>query len=137
MPEDSNQDVEKYRKKYYDALVLEKKLEREFEDATAERIVFEAALYTAMKNAAVLSFKGNEETFTRGIDLYSSFVDKVKGYAWLKEEGFGDMITETVNAQTFSAHIRSMIKTDTEFEVPDFVKATPKERIRFRKKGGW
>lgn len=134
---DETRTVKTYQAKFFAALVKEKDLEKQYNAVKAERLLMEEVLYTAMLNVKWLAIKASEGTYTRGVDLYSSFADKEKGYAWLRDEGFDALITETVNATTFSAHIRRLIKDDSEFEIPEFVNANPVHRIRFRKKGGW
>ena len=48
----------------------------------------------------------------------ASFVDKEKGFKWLRETGQGDMIQETVNAGTLASFCRNML-LDQGMEPPE------------------
>lgn len=50
-------------------------------------------------------------------DLRATIVDKPAGYRWLEEHGYGDLISETVNASSLKAVLRRMIRDGQ--EVPD------------------
>lgn len=50
-------------------------------------------------------------------DLSASMPDKRAGYAWLEEHGFGDLITETVNASSLKAVLRRLLRDGA--EVPE------------------
>lgn len=60
---------------------------------------------------------------TVGHRVSASLPDKEKGYAWLRKNKHGDMITETVNAQTLGAWINAdYIKKNK--EPPDIFKVS-------------
>lgn len=40
----------------------------------------------------------------------ASIIDKEKGYEWLRAEGHGGIITETVNSSTLSAFVKDLIQ---------------------------
>jgi hypothetical protein len=48
-------------------------------------------------------------SFSKQNRMSASFVDKEAGFQWLRENGHGDMIQETVNAGTLAAFVRSLI----------------------------
>ena len=48
----------------------------------------------------------------------ASIIDKVKGYAWLRENGHGELITETVNSSTLSAFAKDMLQNQG-VDLPD------------------
>lgn len=48
-------------------------------------------------------------SFTYNIKYSASIIDKDKGYAWLRERGAGDLISETVNAGTLSGYLKSLV----------------------------
>lgn len=50
--------------------------------------------------------------------MSASFLDKEKGFEWLRETGQGDLIQETVNAGTLTSFVRNMI-VDEGLEPPD------------------
>lgn len=47
-------------------------------------------------------------SFTPISKLSASFIDKEKGFAWLRERGAEDLIQETVNAGTLSAYVKNL-----------------------------
>lgn len=65
-------------------------------------------------------------------DVRATIADKQAGYKWLEEHGYGDMITETVNASALKALMRRMIKEGR--EIPDEIfKVTPFNRASITK----
>lgn len=48
-------------------------------------------------------------SFSRQPKMSASFVDKEKGFQWLRDIGMGDVIQETVNAGTLTAFVRNMM----------------------------
>lgn len=50
--------------------------------------------------------------------LSCSMLDKPRGHEWLRENGQGDIIVPTVNAQTLAAFAKSYIE-DTGLDLPD------------------
>lgn len=48
-------------------------------------------------------------SFSLQTKMSASFIDKQAGVAWLRESGNGDIVQETVNAQTLTALCRNMI----------------------------
>lgn len=70
----------------------------------------------------------------------ASFIDKEKGFEWLRGIGQGDIIQETVNAGTLSAFIRNMILEEgreppadlvriNTYNTTSMVKYTPKKGV--------
>jgi hypothetical protein len=70
----------------------------------------------------------------------ASIIDKTKGYEWLRENNYGDVIGETVNAGTLAALCKSMILDDgidppeelikfSSYETTGVSKYTPKEKV--------
>lgn len=49
--------------------------------------------------------------------MSASISDKDKGYKWLRDNGHGDLITETVNASTLSAFAKNLLE-EQGFELP-------------------
>ncbi len=63
-------------------------------------------------------------SFSRQQKFSASFVDKEEGFKWLRDNGQGDLIVETVNAGTLAAFCRSMIM-DEGLEPPaDVIRVT-------------
>lgn len=48
-------------------------------------------------------------SFSRQQKMSATFVDKERGFDWLREIGQGDLITETVNAGTLTSFCRNLI----------------------------
>lgn len=66
----------------------------------------------------VTSFTVDNRRVTVSALLSVTMKDKIGGKDWLRENGLGDIIQETVNAQTLSAAIRKKIE-DENLEPPD------------------
>ena len=64
-------------------------------------------------------------SFSKQSKLSASFVDKEKGYEWLRSIGQGDIIQETVNAGTLASFVRNMILEDGIEPPEDVVKVSP------------
>lgn len=54
----------------------------------------------------------------------ASFVDREKGYEWLRENGNADVITETVNASTLAGLVKDMVLEEGIDPPEDVVKFT-------------
>jgi len=121
--------------KFYTFLMKERKLKGDLEDAKELKGKAELELYQALQNAGLELLRTSEGTFYQKLDMYASFTEgnKEKGLDWLKELDYGDMIYETINANSFSALIRQF-KKDKMIEIPDFVGISQKERVGYRKK---
>lgn len=60
-------------------------------------------------------------------DLYASIPDKDAGYEWLRENGYADLIVETVNANTLKAWAKEQMKNGVELPA-DLFNITPFQR---------
>lgn len=57
--------------------------------------------------------------------MSASFIDKEKGFAWLQENGLGDIIVPTVNTQTLGVSLKDLF-ADEGIEPPDdVIKVSP------------
>lgn len=72
----------------------------------------EEELANKMLTEEIQSFQRSGKTFYVTTKVFASAVPerKAKLFAWLKENGFGDMVTETVNANTLSAWVREQLE---------------------------
>lgn len=65
--------------------------------------------------------------------MSASFLDKEKGYEWLREIGQGDIIQETVNAGTLTSFVRNMILDEGIDPPDDIVKVSEYKTISIAK----
>lgn len=96
------------------------------------------------KELAELMIQEEIQNFSRGGKLfylqnkvYASAVahKKQELYAWLKENGYGDLVYETVNANSFSAFIKELLEEEPELPegLKDMVNIHEKTTIGMRK----
>lgn len=67
--------------------------------------------------------------FVRAQRITGSFKDKVAGYDWLREIGEEALITETVNAQTLSAFLKTYLGENA-ITPPEFVKINTMDYVK-------
>ena len=96
-----------------------KELEAEVKAITAEIERLDLELSDAMAEAEVERFSRNGSTFYLSSRLYASPVagKKEELFAALKENGYGSIVTETVNANTLSSFVKEQMAENDE-EVP-------------------
>ena|SRR5690606_27570624 len=89
-----------------------KELEDTLKEVNARIATVEEILSTRMLEEEVQSFNRNGKTFYVQTKTFASAVPERKHelFAWLKDHGFGDMVTETVNANTLSAWVREQLE---------------------------
>lgn len=63
-------------------------------------------------------------SFSKQSRMSASFLDKEGGFKWLRDIGQGDIIQETVNAQTLASFVRSMIIEEGVDPPADIVKVS-------------
>lgn len=71
----------------------------------------EVRLNEAMINEGVTSFKRGDKQFVASVRTFASPKAELRErvYQWLKNHGYGDMVKETVHAQTFAAFVNELI----------------------------
>ena len=133
--EKSTPELQQHVKEFYDLVMAERALKKDLEELQEKRIAAEETLYSSLENANFELIRTENGTFSRRIDLYANFEPgkKEEGFIWLRDQGFGDLIYETVNVRTFSAFIKDF-KKDEMAELPEFVNTSLKRKIGFRKK---
>lgn len=80
-----------------------------------------SVLPEAMEQQDVTSVKtatGYRVTLNRRMNV--KMLDKILGFQWLRDNNLGDLITETVNAQTLGSQVRQMMENEG-IEPPDSV----------------
>lgn len=89
-----------------------KELEDELKEVNAMIAKTDEELSTIMLEEELQSFNRNGQTFYVNTKTYASAVPDKKHelFAWLKNHGYGDMVTETVNANTLSAWVREQLE---------------------------
>ena len=96
-----------------------KELEAEVKAVTAEIERLDMELSDAMAEAEVERFSRNGSTFYLSSRLYASPAAGMKEelFQALKDNGFGSIVTETVNANTLASFVKEQMAENNE-EVP-------------------
>lgn len=89
----------------------------------------------AMDNCDLDSFRSPElgRSYFRQTKMSGTFLDKEKGYQWLRDNGHGDIITETVNAGTLSSFLSNLINEEGIEPPDDIVKVSTYDTTTSRK----
>jgi len=89
-----------------------KALDDELKAVNARIAEVEEELSNRMLEEEIQSFQRSGKTFYVTTKVFANAVPERKNdlFVWLKEHGFGDMITETVNANTLSAWVREQLE---------------------------
>lgn len=89
-----------------------KALDDELKAVNARIAEIDEILSSRMLEEELQSFNRNGRTFYVQTKTFASAVPERKAelLAWLKENGYGDMVTETVNANTLSAWVREQLE---------------------------
>lgn len=114
-----------------------KQLEEQTKETNAEIERIERELVEQMRVNELQNFKRSGKLFYQSVKTYASprADAKERVYAWLKENGYADLVKETVHAQTFSSLVNEWIETDGAIpdEVADLINVTEKVTIGIRK----
>lgn len=118
----------------------------ELEDAlkavNAEIEKTEQKLVEEMISEELQNFTRNGQIYYLTRKVYASTVPERKPelFSWLRKEGHGDMIQETVNANTLAAFVRESLDNSEEDELPadlaPLVNITRKQAVGLRKASG-
>ncbi len=89
-----------------------KELESEIKALNAEIEETEAKLAELMLEEEMQNFTRNGRMFYLNTKVYASAVAERKAelYEWLKENGYGDLVYETVNANRLAAFVREQLE---------------------------
>mgnify|MGYP001256920036 CR=1 FL=1 len=89
-----------------------KQLEAETKSVNAEIEEVETQLAGLMVDQEMQNFTRNGQMFYLSTRLYASAVAERKEelFTWLKENGYGDLVYETVNANSLAAFVREQME---------------------------
>lgn len=104
-------------------------------NAEIERV--EREMIEQMRVNELQNFKRNGKLFYQTAKTWASpqVEKKELVYAWLKENGYADLVKETVHAQTFSSFVNERIEEDGEVpeDLANMINLTEKVSIGIRK----
>lgn len=97
-----------------------KRLEDETKSVNAEIEEVETQLAGLMVDQEMQNFTRNGRMFYLQTKTYASAVAERKQelYEWLKENGFGDLVVETVHPQSLSAFVKEQMDEADDGELP-------------------
>jgi len=89
-----------------------RKLDSAIKEVTAEIDEVETKLAELMLEEEMQNFTRNGQMFYLSTRLYASAVAERKEelFTWLKENGYGDLVYETVNANSLAAFVREQME---------------------------
>lgn len=114
-----------------------KELESEIKALNAEIEETEAKLAELMLEEEMQNFTRNGRIFYLNTKVYASAVAERKAelYKWLKENGYGDLVYETVNANSLAAFVREQLEEADELPegLAEMVNVFEKTTVGIRK----
>ena len=130
--QDTIADVESFRK-LVNTKAEELRLKAEYELTKKTRIKLEEMVYARMENANIQSINVDNTTLYCKTNLYASIskANKKEGFEWLENNGYEDLIQESVNARTLAATIKEFLATGG--ELPSCISTTVKNTIGIKK----
>jgi len=128
--------IQKRVKEYYDFVQDVKNLNKTLEETKKRRDEAEEILIETFDDAGITAVKTAEGNFFFKFGFHASILadKKIEGMQWIKDQGHGDIIGESVNAKTFSTFIKEMMDEDASIELPEFVNTFTKKGIGYRRK---
>lgn len=110
-------------------------LEAQTKENNAEIERVERELLEQMQANDLQNFKRSGKQFICSSKVWASPVDKEKVYSWMKENGYGDMVKETVNANSFNSLVKEWLDQDgfVPDEVADVINVTERATVMVRK----
>jgi predicted nucleic acid-binding Zn-ribbon protein len=114
-----------------------KELENELKAVNAKIAKTDEELSMKMLEEELQSFNRNGKTFYVQTKTFAAVVPdrKPELFTWLKNHGYGDMVTETVNANTLSAFVREMLSETDQLpeDLEELVNVYEKTTVGIRK----
>ena len=118
--------------KFKDLWDKKRHLKAELEETQKLLDQWEEILIEKFTEEGIQNMKTGLGTFYLREDFYCSYDHAREGeaFSWLREEGEGALIKETINSKTLAAWARE--KKDQEIELPSFFNITIKPKIGVR-----
>ena len=118
--------------KFKDLWDKKRHLKAELEETQKLLDQWEEILIEKFTEEGIQNMKTGLGTFYLREDFYCSYDHAREGeaFSWLREEGEGALIKETINSKTLAAWARE--KKDQDQELPDFFNVTIKPKIGVR-----
>jgi len=114
-----------------------KSLEEQLKSIEAEISKTEESLSREMLNAELQNFNLNGTLYYLSTKTYANIAADAKQdvYQWLKDNGYGDLVYETVNSNRFSAFVKELLEEEDELprELKDKVNVFEKITVGVRK----
>ena len=114
-----------------------KELESEIKALNAQIDETETQLVELMIEEEMQNFTRNGQMFYLNTKVYASAVAERKAelYKWLKENGYGDLVYETVNANSLAAFVREQLEEADELPegLAEMVNVFEKTTVGIRK----
>lgn len=95
----------------------------------------ERELLEQMQANDLQNFKRSGKQFICSSKVWAAPVDKDKVYAWMKENGYGDLVKETVNANSFNSLVKEWLEENgfVPDAIDEFVSVTERATVVVRK----
>ncbi len=118
----TNQEIFEMADKLKAAKDHKKELEAQVKEVTAEIVELDLALSDAMAEAELDRFSRNGNTFYLNTRLFASLAAGRKDELMqtLKDQGYGSIVVETVNANTLASFVKEQIAENGD-EIPDWL----------------
>lgn len=130
-------DILEQAKKLKELKDLKDYLNEELKKVNEEIEKVETELFEAMAANELQNFNLNGHTYYLNVRTYASVIpeEKEEVYNWLKEHGYGDLIYEAVNANTFAAFINELTEEQGTLppELEGKVRVYEKQSVGIRK----
>jgi len=114
-----------------------RQLESEIKEVNTQIEEVETKLAELMLEKEIQNFTRNGQMFYLNTKIYASAVPERKEelFTWLKKNGYGDMVYETVNANSLAAFVREQIEEADELPegLAELVNVFEKTTVNMRK----
>lgn len=111
-------------------------LDARIKELNKQEEVIERQLFEMMVNEEVEKFTRNGKTFAPTVRTYASIKAECKEatFAWLKENGYGDLVKEQVNANSLTSLYKEMDESgELPEEFSDMLNVYQKQSVVIRK----
>lgn len=115
-----------------------KEIESKLKELNTEIEAVEAQLFQLMLEEEIQSFQRSGYTFYMQVSPYPSVLPEIKEefYNWLKENGYGSLIQETINHNSLRAWVKEILEENGD-ELPEelqpILKIFEKQTVGIRK----